>query len=439
MKTMTTCGWGKVCRHRQVLLRLVLFGLILAALGGLLDVSGKVFAADLNKQVIAMTPQKRPLEGRDDIGYGNCQWLEPFARPQEKMLALPKFKSAKPVFYAAHFGDAKDHAFTLAIDESNGTGSGYDRVYVDSNNDNRIDPVSEGQTFQLGTTSKAVPVYAEFLVTVGGTKTLHHYHFTAFPYSDKKYPPGIHANLRNGSVFRGEAVFGGKLRKIALADLDSNGRFNDIEQGLFQGDRFFVDLSEGVPKAGSSHLTALPYGEFTQVAGQWYTIVATPDGHRIEITPAAPRFGTVTAPPDITRAYLQSPKQGLAFSFTNGEARAIAGTYRLAWVTLREQLKNEPGQARELEGGFSAISRAPTVTVKEDGMLGLVVGPPLRIEVQPRPGDNNQSVNLKLVLVGIGGELYSWNRYVNRSAPKPGFEIRDKSGNKVASADFEYG
>ena len=102
--------------------------------------------------------------------------------------------------------------------------------------------------------------------------------FSAFDYCDEKnVVPAIHANLRDGSYYVGEAVIGGKTCKIAIADLNSNGLFNDVEQDLFRGDRFFVNSG-----AGDRFDQSFPYGKFTRISGQWYSIVASPDGKQTE-------------------------------------------------------------------------------------------------------------------------------------------------------------
>ncbi len=393
-------------------------------------------AAEPEKQVVRMTLQKRPLDEHDDLGFGTCQWLFPHDQPQEKLKAVPKFKSSRPVWYAAQFGDSPDNIFSLVIDESRGTGSGYDVLYVDSNNDNWIDAKKERQSFQLGTTSKAIPIYAEFAIATGGKTASHFFHFTAFPYSDDEHPKKeIHANLRNGSILTGKAVFGGERRAITLADLDSNGRFNDPEQALFKGDRFFVDLRQG--GARRENLQSYPYGQYTQVAGRWYSVAASPDGSEIEISPASPPFGTVQAPSQIVRATLRSPRQTMALSFSNGQDRAIVGTYRVQSLTLREERASSSGKARELMGMFP--ERGPEVTIREGETIQLAAGPPLRIEVRPTRAAAGRTVGLNLVLVGSGGEIYRWNREANRNAARPGFEIHDAAGKTVLAASFEYG
>ena len=138
------------------------------------------------------------LKGQDDtnpkLHYGNCQWLYPHDEPQEKLLEQPACKSSQPVYYAAQYGDAEDNVYTFLIDESGGPGTGYNVVYVDANNDNRIDASEERFEFQLGTTRKTHPLRLRILVRAGGAEAPYHVNFAAFPYSSEKHPiEKIHA------------------------------------------------------------------------------------------------------------------------------------------------------------------------------------------------------------------------------------------------------
>jgi hypothetical protein len=391
--------------------------------------------AQPEKQVVQMTLQKQSLDGREPLGFGACQWLYPTNAPREKLLSVPRFKSSRPRWYAAQFGDTQDKLFSIVIDESGGTGSGYDTVYVDSNNDNRLDPNTERHKFSLSTVSLDRPIYLEFQIAAGGKTNTHLFHFTAFPYSDARNPKDTHANLRNGSYWVGYAVFNGVKRRVALADLDSNGIFNNPEQSLFEGDRFFVDFSDRARTNQESPFSSYPYGQFTCIAGSWYSVVATPDGGEVTITPASPHFGSVKAPPGITHATLRSPRQTLYLNFSNRVEQAIVGLYKLASLSLQEERGGDKG----LEIRADYPERPPEIRIREGETFTLTAGPPLRIEVQPHSEPSTNRVVLSLVLVGSGGETYRWTRQANRSAPKPAFEVRDADGKLADSGTFEYG
>jgi hypothetical protein len=314
------------------------------------------------------------------------------------------------------------------IDESRGTGKGYDVVYVDANNDNRIDPEKERFDFRLSTISHDEPLRIGLLVTAGGVTAPYYVNFTAFPYSDDKNPAEkIHANLRNSSYYKGEAVLLDKRRKIAIADLNSNGLFNDVERGgEFKGDRFFVDLDDTAGAEGRE-MKSFPYGRYTRIGGTWYSIVASPDGSLVEITNARPALGDIKAPSHISAARLVSPTQPLDLKFTNGADSAVAGEYRVQHVELLAEGERPGG--RTLYGWFP--ERGNKLTVREGRTAQLVAGLPLKIEPQVAI-DEDRTLQISLRIIGAGGESYRWR-------PPAGFEIVDASGKQIASGDFEDG
>jgi hypothetical protein len=391
-------------------------------------------ASEPQRQVVKMelTGQK---EAGAKLGYGNCQWLGPLDAPPKKLLQEPKYRSKHPVYYAARYGDAKDSVFTLLIDESRGPGKGYDVVYVDSNNDGRIDPEKEQFTFDMSTTAHDVPLRIHFMVTTGGVTAPYYVSFTAFPYSDSNnLVEKIHANLRNSSYYQGEAILLGKRRKIAIADLNSNGLFNDVEKGLFQGDRFFVDLDgEGQSRNRHEQMESFPYGGLTRIGKTWYSIVASPDGSRITITRPSPALGKVEASPGICAVSLLSPTQALNLQLTDGPDSAVAGAYRVQSVRLLA--KDEGPDGRTLQGSFGG--RQPELTIREGETARLTAGLPLKVEPQVVV-DEGRTLRIGLLITGSAGETYRWSPR-SGSSSKAGFEILDGSGKQIASGEFDYG
>jgi len=391
------------------------------------EASPRPLEPEPQRQVVQME-----LKGQDDtepkLGYGTCQWLNPLEAAPEEELQEPQYQSENPIYYAARFGDVDDNVFAFAIDESGGTGKGYDVVYVDGNNDNRFDPEKERFEFSLSTRSDDVPRRIRLQVTAGGVTAPYHVNFTAFPYSDDKYLlEKIHANLRNASYYEGEAVVLGRRRTIAVADLDSNGLFNDVEQGLFKGDRFFVDLD------GEGRMESFPYGRYTRIEGAWYSIAASLDGSRVEITRAHPALGKIEVPSQITEARLSSPTQPLDLKFVDGADSAVAGTYRVQSVRLLAE--GEVSDGWTLGGSFRG--RESELTVVEGKSTRLEAGLPLKVEPQ-LVVDEERTLGIRLQVSGAGGESYRWSPR-RGSSSRAGFEILDSSGKQIASGQFEYG
>jgi hypothetical protein len=371
----------------------------------------------------------------DMTGYGNCQWLHPLDEPNETLLEQPDYDSKKLYYYAAKYGDTEDNIHTIVLDESEGTGTGYNTVYIDLNNDNRIDPNNEKFSFELGTTRKAIPVRIKLTVTAGGKKIPYYFNFTAFPYTDVKNPvEKVHANARNSSIFVGKANFGEGEYKIAIADLNSNGLFNDVEKGMFRGDRFFVDLNgDGKFKHPSFYPSpgmeeGFPYGKYTFINGKWYSIEATPDGRTIQIIPSQPQLGKVLAQKNIKMVELHSDIQSQTLRFSEGSAEAIIGTYDIAVIQLSKFDWTCRGTIR---------SDRPQVIIKSGIETRIDDVFPLQVSIEPIAESDSDVVLLKPTIIGVNGGIYRCPR--GRSRPAGSFEIQNLQGQVVTSKKFEYG
>ncbi len=417
-------------------MRIMSLSLMLGGALALLSLSSAPAATDGGqRQVVAM----EIYEGADvtsKTGYGNCQWLRPLDEPEEKLAAAPDLKSDKPYYYAAHYGDTADNTYTIMLDESGGTGTGYDAVYADVNNDNRIDADTERFSFTLGTTSHAEPVRIRLTVTAGGRQFPYSFEFTAFPYEDENNPvQKVHANCRNSSIFVGRAVFDGQERKIAIADLDSNGLFNDTEQGIFRGDRFFVDFDGdgGFQESGDAEKESFSYGAYTKIAGKWYSIKARPDGQSIEIAPAQPELGTVKAARGIATVDLHSPVQSQQLEFSEGSAEAVAGTYKLASVGL--SMVDAQNQTWTANGSFR--DEDLKLTVEPNGTVLVPEMLPLTVSIEPTGKAPFEEISLSAKIVGPTGGAFRTPRSTGR--PSGRLEVHDAEGNVVGKAAFEYG
>jgi hypothetical protein len=372
------------------------------------------------------------------LGYGNCQWLAPLKAPPEKLLEEPEYKSDKPIYYAAHFGNGKNTVFTLVLDESKGPGKGYDTIYIDGNGDRRIDAAKEQFSIHIGDPAHSDSIRVRFQVTSGSVTAPYGVSLSAFKYSDaKSVVPSIHANLRDSSYYVGEAVFEANKCKIAVADLNCNGTFNDVEQDIFRGDRLFIDLNGkgGFKDGHGQQQDSFPYGGFTRIAGQWYSIVVSADGGRVEITKARPPLGKIAAPRQIAAARLNSATQPLDLEFGDGSASAVAGTYRVHRLSLLAERESPGGWT--LSANFAG--REPEVTIREGETTRLHAGLPLKVEPQVA-ADEDRTLRIGLRITGAGGEIYHWSPKERGSeASKAGYRILDPAGKEVASADFEFG
>jgi hypothetical protein len=369
-------------------------------------------------------------------GYGNCQWLYPREEPNETLLKQPNYKSDKLYYYAAKYGDANDNMYTIVLDESQGTGKGYDTVYVDADNDNRIDPNTEKFSFEMSTTSIERPLRMKIMVSAGGKKIPYYFNFTAFPYTDENNPvEKIHANARNSSMFVGHANFKDKKYKIGIADLDSNGLFNDVEQGLFRGDRFFVDFDgDGrYHDSKSAEQESFSYGRYTKIAGNWYTIKADPSGSSIEISRASPDITTMRVPRGVNTIDLHSPVQSLHLSFSDGTTEAVAGAYHLAEMGL--SMTDSQNRIWTAGGSFREDPLEIDLKRGEDKVLPEVL--PFTVSIEPSGKSPFDEITFSAKIITSIGGAFRTPRMAGRS--NGGFEVLDSDGKTVAQATFKFG
>jgi hypothetical protein len=82
--------------------------------------------------------QYKVLDLRKEGMYTSGQFLRPNTQSEERLSAEPKYRSKTPVYAVATFGSGTDSRYTIVLDESKGTGRGYDVFYVDSNNNENL-------------------------------------------------------------------------------------------------------------------------------------------------------------------------------------------------------------------------------------------------------------------------------------------------------------
>jgi hypothetical protein len=344
------------------------------------------------------------------------------------------------VYYAARYGDAKDNTYTFVIDESAGTGTGFNTLYADLNNDNRLDPNSEkfGLTLSGLTDREARKVRITLSVWTGGKTIPYASDFKAFRYKDSNHPiEKIHANCRDSTIMVGAAQFGDKRCKVALGDLNSNGLFNNYEQDLFRGDRFFVDLDgNGTFQAGSGGEESFAYARFAKIGGTWYTVEASPDGGTVQIRPSRPTFGVVKSPGGVKSVGLSSPKQFQHLEFQNGKAQVLSGEYQVRNITL--EVVGDDGQRWRTRGQYR--SAGPKIAIEPNQEATLSDVQPLAIQVAVLPTSEPNTIGLEPRITDRhGGTFSTITRNNSRHQPPARLVIKDSDGKQIADAALEYG
>ncbi len=392
-----------------------------------------------NPQIIHLEPFHGP--GISNlISFGNGQWLYPLEEPNETLISEPVYGSSKRVYYAARYGDAKDNTYTFVIDEASGTGTGFNTLYADLNNDNRLDPDSERFPLTLSglIIAERKNVRIPLSVRVGGKTIPYAFNFVAFRYTDLNNPiEKIHATCEESTVMVGEAQLEGKRCKVALADLNFNGLFNDYEQDLFRGDRFFVDLNgNGTFDNDQPGAESFPYAQYAQIDGKWYTVEASPDGGTVQMRTSQPTFGTVKNPARVKWVDLSSPKQFQHLDFKNGQAQALSGAYQVRNILL--EMVDRDDQRWSTYGRYR--SAGPKAVIEPNQEVTLDDVQTLMIQVAVLPAAEANVINLEPRITDrYGGTFSTLTQNGGRHQPPARLVIRDSDGKQIADAALKYG
>jgi hypothetical protein len=393
-----------------------------------------------NPQTIHLEPFHGPGVS-NLISFCNSQWLYPLEEPNETLISEPVYGSGKRVYYAARYGDAKDNTYTFVIDEAGGTGTGFNTLYADLNNDNRLDPDNERFPLTLSGLSIAERKNVRLLlsVRVSGKTIPYAFNFAAFRYKDRNHPiEKIHATCEESTVMVGEALFGDKRCKVALADLNSNGLFNDYEQDVFRGDRFLVDLDgNGKFEYSSNDIEEIfPHAQYSKIGGEWYTVEASPDGGTVQIRPAKPKFGVILAAGCVRSLSLSAPKQFQRIEFNNGEAQVLSGEYQVRGIML--QIIDGQAQRWNTEGRYEATG--PKIAIDPNRIVTFRDVQPLRIEVAVLPASEPNAIELEPRITDrYGGVFSTLTNRGSRHQPPARLIINDADGKEIVEADLKYG
>ncbi len=219
---------------------------------------------------------------------------------ESEVKAYPVFKSQKPIYGSVRFGgdtrNPKSGSFyPFAIDESQGTGKGYDRLYFDLNRDLDLsnDPVLQPQArppeaarqsysnikqqvlfdfinlpFEYGEgDNRPVQLLPRLVISI---------------YGREEYPQ---MSFIRTHVYKGDIKLGGKEFKATLGnDYSIRGRLDEAGTCLILVPK---GSSRQIYWWGGDRLNAIH-----KVEGKFYTFSTSPTGDRLNVQPYAGALGT---------------------------------------------------------------------------------------------------------------------------------------------------
>jgi len=225
---------------------------------------------------------------------------------KRKMKKLPKLVSKKPKFYASQLdGKGADGLLLYAIDESKGTGKGYDTVYIDANRNADL-------TDDKPISARAKPQATTFTPWVEVTS--HQGPLTGAHLSNP-IPVRITLNTYSGTLYASLSRRGGwkgsiesNKGKIECAVLDTNATGTYGEPTLFnddfsfpreRGDSLYADINLSgsvLFDYDTPHIMMMQNANI--VAGRPYHITASPTGDAITVAPYTGPSGTLVVATD---------------------------------------------------------------------------------------------------------------------------------------------
>lgn len=411
----------------------------LRALGmGLWLMAGSAFAAE----PVSLSYQFSPLHGPPVYVQG--QKLKTGAAPAETLVKEPKYSSENPLYGIATLGTGDDTTFTFVLDESEGTGKGYDLLYVDSNNNEDLTDDPPVRATQRQGRQVFSPI--RLLVPVNGQKTLYQAELVASPHyeSKQRQVTGTDYYLKGLGYFVGSARFGDKTYSVALVDYNANGLFNDLftvfdPEGDKTGDMLLVDLDGDGEFAGKYPTLdeTIHCGKRIVVDNQFYDFAARPDGVSFSVAPSQVNLRPIKSEYSRFSLTLASAEGQWPIEAETGEAKAPPGTYQVTtWsLDLKDAKRRTWHMAGHTCGGDAP---PPQLTVSEpDGGFFKLRAPLLakvRAERSPEEGYKFQ-FELRLSAAEHVTDL----KVNDAKPPEPLLRILDEKGRQVEKLKFHYG
>ena len=251
-------------------------------------------ANDDGKIIVPMKPVS-VFDIADDVSFSRGGWGSCGVERSAEVKAYPSFVSELPLFGSVSLA-GEDPPTRFAIDESEGTGSGYDRMYLDRNRnldltDDAVlgtwDDHPEGAVPYRGE-GDTVVCFERFLVPgdfgeVGELQVEVMPRLNLEVYGDKLYRS---VNFVGTKAHRGELEVGGQEYVVYLGhDRSAAGRHDRPQTALFLFPK--AKRSRRPYWWGGDRLNALH-----QLGGTLYGFAASPLGDRLTVKPYRGAFGT---------------------------------------------------------------------------------------------------------------------------------------------------
>lgn len=395
--------------------------------------------------------------GSGPVGGLYLKWPMP-------LVGEPEAKSSRPLYGIGGLNDRARQVYR--IDESQGTGKGYDRFILDlnGNRDLRDDPVAEGRPQKRsGIPLDYVvfgPIEAPASVQVGPWRPIYH---AVMEYRQADLALFLRRNVSPGNVrvksgwyLEASVDLDGAKEKIGLLDGDRDLRLG-VESAanagggflpLYRSDsvlrdrnasgRFDFDLCESECDSAANRIG---------IGRNVYTVTVAKDLRSVRLERYTGPQGklAVAAHADKLRAVrLTSGDDNFVPVLIDGESVVPAGVYTIESCTVASASgETEPAMTR---GWFGEPDK---IRIRPDRATTVRCGPPLELRLEAKrvgsrtpKGVSIQKIEIDARVIGAGGERYvrhAKGGNLTAQADPPRFRIFDAQGKEIASGRFEYG
>jgi len=427
-------------------------------------------------------------------GTGTYEQLR--AAKPAKLKKEPRAVSGKALY--GEVGDTHGGGgFLVRVEESRGSGMGYDQLIVDLNQNGDLtdDPVVRrtmlpGERRTVSSEQMPFgPIQAPADKVIAGGRPVYYaqvylyqssalYYFSDLPASARarQNVTSGRLKLKPGWYVDTTVSVNGRKQKVGVCDGDCNLFLGDISRSQTSttrgektwyfpaGDTLLVDADGS---GGFNHdlfrSEALPFAPILYLGGKACKVALAPDCKSLRVEPWTETLAEVALQPrgdqvrNVTLAWEPAGGQWQLIrpAVANGKVLVPPGNYRLFESTLMG------GSGSREQVMLSGLQRTPQEPVSVGAGRGntLDCGAPLEIKVtaaqarttsvmalgsnsgSQRPG-SQPTLRISATVVGAGGELYSSfqkGEGFRSRPPKPTFKIVQAGGRTVANGNLEYG
>jgi hypothetical protein len=437
--------------------------------------SSLAVAADFPLEFKKITPQEvMNFPG----GYGSYFQLS--TRKPAKIVREPKAASARPL-YGELRAAGRAPGIVLRLDESKGTGRGYDQLIVDFNQNGDLtdEPLTGPASAQEKPTPRGVrfglfgPLeLAQNKAVAGGRPTYYAQTYIRDTPADsaRTVISAGYVRLKAAWYLEASVDLAGVKKKVGVYDGDTSFRigetpesrtYSSADRWYFNpADVFLVDANDDEVFAGDPLQTeSAPFGPIVYLGNKPFSVSLGPGSSALRAAPSENIVEVQIQPQgaqvqNVTLAWERSPDAGWKLMRPNAQGGKIlvpAGNYRLTGCAL---------SAGEGAGQVMAAARQDLMKRPMEFAPGkpnvLKCGGPLTIKVtaersslQPSAlllreatPDAAYTLSINGEVLGGDGEVYSTFGKGEKFAddpPKPSFKVVDAAGKTLVSGNLEFG